>query len=664
MKADEPRLPTLEFLRLMLTSRECDRREGILMRQGHGWILEAGMGHEAIAALGYHLLDGDYVFAYCRDRPLYLGSGVSPRTLARDFLARADSSTGGRLMPQHCSDRALNIFPGVTAMGAECLPAVGAAWGIQQAATPNVVICTIGDATARQGEFYEALCFAVERRLPVVFVLEDNGYGISTATSTMLPFRLGVLSDELAVRINGRDVFEVFAHGGRAIEKARTGGGPSVLWCELDRLGSHTSADDHRVYRPADEIAEMMERDPIKLFSEELMARGELSAAELDRMGREVAESIDALYREVLSEPAPDPGRVLDHLYGPQIGHAPLLLEPAEAGVTMVEAINQTLHAGLEQFDSIVCFGEDIEDPKGGVFGLTKGLSSRFPARVTNSPLAEATIVGTAVGLATTGYRPVFEIQFIDYITPGFNQLVTQMSTLRWRSQGEWCCPLVLYAPYGAYLPGGGQWHSQSNDGWWAHIPGIRVAVPSTPEDAAGLFWAAFQDLDPSLILLPKHLLRVRQSLNEYRPVPFGQAAVRRPGKDVTVVAWGNCLEIAEQAARELEGSEIEVEIVDLRTLVPCDWETIAGSVARTGRLVVIQEDTRTCSFGQAILAEVAADPQRFGALSVAPRLVTRPDVHIPYHPDLEYAVLPGADEVVRAIQATLDQSAPVGKGE
>lgn len=651
------RLPTLELLRLMLLSRECDRREGIFMRQGKGWILEAGMGHEATAALGYHLLPDDYVFLYCRDRPLYLGCGVTPREIARDFLARGDSTTGGRLMPQHCSVRSLNVFPGVTAMGAECLPAAGAAWAIHQSGKANVVLCSIGDASTRQGEFYEALCFAVERRLPLVFVLEDNGYGISTPTEEMMPLRLGILSDELTLRIDARDPFQVFEVGGQAIAKARAGEGPTMLWCELDRLGSHTSADDHRVYRSAEDIERMEARDPIRLYAGELIARGELDAEELAALEAELAGEVEALYRKSEGEPAPDPAGVLEHIYGEEPDPASVPLEPTDEELTMVEAVNRTLHAGMDHFPRILSFGQDVEDPKGGVFGLTKGLSSRYPGRVSNSPLAEATIVGTATGLAATGWKPVFEIQFIDYITPGFHQLVTQIATLRWRSRGEWTCPMVLYAPYGAYLPGGGQWHSQSNDGWWAHTPGIRLAIPSTPEDAAGLFWTAFRIDDPVLILLPKHLMRQRRLVRKYPPVPFGKAAVRRPGRDVTVVSWGNCVEIAEQAAEQLVGDGVEAEILDLRTLAPCDWEAIETSVEKTGRLVVVHEDNRTCGFGQAVIAEMVAEPRRFELLKAPPQLVARNDVHIPYHPDLEYAVLPDADSVVGAVRTILEPS-------
>jgi 2-oxoisovalerate dehydrogenase E1 component len=648
--------PKVDLLRTMMLSREGDRREGILMRQGKGWFQVPGMGHEALAAIAYHLRPDDYLFPTYRDRALMLARGMTTREIALDFMARAGSSSDGRNMPAHYSSRALNVFSVATPTGAQCLPAVGAAWGIKLAGDDRVVVCTIGDAATRQGEFYEAVCHAIQESLPIVFVVEDNQYGISTPTRHMLPMRLHVFDERWVVYVNGRYADEVYEKSGEAIRKARTGGGPTILWCEIDRLSSHTSADDHRVYRPADEIEAMFERDPIRLLAEQLIAEGALTQAQYEQMQADITREVDAIYQEVERVPLPDPAHVLDHLYGePPAHYQPLPLEVESEPTTMVAAFNRTFHAAMETFDTIVVFGEDIEDPKGGVFGFTKGLSSKYPERVRNSPLAEATIVGTAVGLAAMGYRPVFEIQFIDFITPGFHQLVSQIATLRWRSKGEWKCPLVIYSPYGAYLPAGGMWHSQSNDGWWAHTPGIRVAIPSTPEDIAGLFWAAIQDDDPTMFLIPKHIFRVRMPVQAYRAIPFGKAAIRREGTDVTVVAWGNTLELAFQAAEQFAQQGVSLEIIDPRTLVPFDWETVEQSLAKTGRLVVIHEDNRTCGFGQAIITEMTSVPERFNLLLSPPQLVARYDVHIPFCPELEYAVLPDLARVMRAIQTTLE---------
>jgi 2-oxoisovalerate dehydrogenase E1 component len=648
-------LPAMEFLQLMLISRESDRREGILIRQGKGWFQIPGIGHEPIGALAYHLQPSDYIFPHYRDRALMLARGLTPHEIARDFFTRTGSSSEGRNMQGHWSARHLNVFSIASPIGAQCLPAVGAAWGIKKAGTNQVVLCNIGDAAMRQGEFFEAVCFAVQENLPIVFVVEDNAYSISTPTHGMCPFRLGIFNDALARQVNGRDVLEVFDHGGQAIEQARAHRAPTILWCELDRLGSHTTADDHRVYRSAEEIQDMLQRDPIALLANRLMGAGALTVDDWQKMQDEATQMIDTIYQQVEREPPPDPAHVLDHLYGPHNTPVPFPFQIEEANTTMVALLNRTFHMALAQHPRLLMFGEDIADPKGGVFGLTKGLSTHFPGRVVNSPIAEATIVGTAVGLAAIGYRPVFELQFIDFITPGFHQLVSQIATLRWRSNGLWTCPLVLYAPYGAYLPGGGIWHSQSNDGLWAHTPGIKVAIPSTPEDAAGLFWTAFEADDPSLILLPKHLFRVRMPVRQCQPVPFGKAIVRREGHDVTVVSWGNCLELAEQAAQQLKRDGVSLEIIDLRTLVPCDWQTLEASLAKTGRLVVIHEDNRTCGFGEAVITEMVSNPKRFNFFLSPPQLVARHDVHVPFTPELEFAILPNLERVLRAIYTTLE---------
>ena len=289
---------------------------------------------------------------------------------------------------------------------------------------------------------------------------------------------------------------------------------------------------------------------------------------------------------------------------------------------------------------------------KGGVFGLTKGLSASFPKQVFNSPLAEATIMGVAVGMAAYGLKPVFELQFIDFITPGWNQIVTNMSTLRWRSNNEWSCPCVIYAPCGAYLPGGSLWHSQSNESWLAHLPGVNVAVPSTPEDAAGLFWTAMHSNDPTFILIPKHVFRKNMEVEKVAALPLGKARIVKEGDDVTVATWGNCVELAEEVAGK---SDASLEIVDLRSLVPCDYETLTKSVEKTGRLIVVHEDSRTAGFGQTVIAEMISKPERFNLLLSPPQLVARADVHIGFNPVYEYAALPDIDDVLAAIRTVME---------
>lgn len=642
----------LDFLKLMLLSREGDRREGILLRQSKGWFQVSGMGHEALAAFAHVLRPDDYIFPYYRDRALMLARGISNYELALAYFAKRESSSGGRQMPGHYSSRDKKVFSVPTPTGASLIPACGTAWAMKLDGKDSLCLATIGDAASRQGEFYEAIAFAVQEKLPVLFVVEDNKYGISTPTEKFLPFNLGVINEQIVTRVDARHPDRVYQAGLEAAQKARSGNGPTVLWCELDRLASHTSSDDHRVYRKLEDIEEMTKRDPIRILAEELIASGELDESEWTKLQDEIVAQVDADYLRAEKAEDPRPEEVYDHNFGEPVPAEKPPLQPGRQ--TMVAAINATFRKALENDPKVVFFGEDIEDPKGGVFGMTKGLSEAFPKQVFNSPLAEATIIGVAVGMAIYGYRPVFEMQFVDFISPGWNQLVTNVSTLRWRSFGQWKCPLVIYAPYGAYLPGGSLWHSMSNEGMLAHVTGINIAIPSTPQDAGGIFWSAIQSDDPTIVLVPKHIFRMQTEVAQIEPVPLGKARILREGTDVTLVSWGNCLELAEEAAAKL-GSEASIEIVDLRSVVPIDYETITTSVAKTGRLVVVHEDTHTTGIGQAVIAEMVRLPERFNLFLSPPQLVAREDVQIGYNPIYEYAALPDLERVLKAIRTTLE---------
>jgi len=640
----------LEFLKLMLLSREGDRREGILLRQSKGWFQVGGSGHEAIGAFAYCLREDDWVFPYYRDRGLMLARGLTNYELALAYFAKRGSQSGGRQMPSHYSSRPHNVFSVTTPTGGSLLPACGTAWAMRMEGKDTVCFASVGDAASRQGEFAEALAFAIQEKLPVIFVVEDNKYGISTPTEQMLPFNLGLFNPDIIEKIDARNPDVVFAAGQRAVAKARRGDGPTIIWADLDRLSSHTSSDDHRIYRKLEDIEEMSQRDPIRLLAEELIKSGELTEEAYAQMQEEVVKTVDEDYLKAEKDEDPKAEEVMDHIFGDS---APAEAPPIQSGrMTMVSAINQTFRKALENDPKVIFFGEDIEDPKGGVFGMTKGLSEAFPKQVFNSPLAECTIVGVAVGMAAYGYKPMFEIQFIDFLTPGWNQVATNMSTLRWRSFGNWKCPLVMYAPYGAYLPGGGIWHSQANEGFLAHLPGIKIAIPSTPQDAAGLFWSAMGQDDPTFILVPKHIFRKQIDVSNVAPVPLGKANILREGSDVTIVTWGNCTEVALEAA---EKSSASVEVIDLRSIVPCDYETITNSVSKTGRLVVLHEDTETCGFGQAIITNMTSVPERFNLLLGPPQLVARPDVHIGYNPVYEYAALPSVQQVLDAIDVTME---------
>ncbi|MEM7560089.1 MAG: transketolase C-terminal domain-containing protein, partial [Planctomycetota bacterium] len=445
--------------------------------------------------------------------------------------------------------------------------------------------------------------------------------------------------------------------GARVIDKARNGAGPSVVIAEVDRLCSHTSSDDHRVYRPPAEISELVDRDPIPLLAQSLIEEGVLDRNDWEEMQEQITRSVDQDYLRAEKAADPDPNAAMEDV----LGDAPVSVSVPElttenGKLRMVDAVNQVFRSAVENDQDTIFFGEDIEDPKGGVFGLTQGLSSSKPNQAFNSPLAEATIAGVAAGMASVGMKPVFEIQFADFVAPAWNQISQNLTTLRWRTGGDWTCPVVLYAPYGAYLPGGSIWHSQANEAWFAHTPGMRVVVPSTPEDAAGLMATAMKAEDPTFVLLPKHLIRKPfESDGNVEPVPFGKAAVRREGKDLTILSWANCMELALQAADEL-AEEAEVEVIDLRSISPWDKETVRASVEKTGRLLVVQEDSESCSAGQMIISELTSNDQSWYSFAAAPRLISKPDVHIGYNPIYEYAVLPSLEEVVSTARELMEE--------
>ncbi len=645
----------LRLLETMASSREGDRREGILYRQGNGWFQIGSVGHEALAAIALNLRNEDYLFPHYRDRALVLMKGLDTRMCARSFLGKVTASSGGRQLPGHFSSRKHNIWSMPSPTGSNLLPACGAAWGMQMDGADTVAVACVGDAGMRQGEFYEAFTFAVQMNLPVVFVVEDNRFGISTPTMDMNPLRLGIFDEKRVAKVDGRNAEEVYVESEAAVRKARAGKGPTILWCELDRLCSHSSSDDQRQYVSEEELARMDQRDPILRLETDLISDGVITETQWQARQETIANEIAAIYDEVATEADPAATDVLREVLEELEVKDEVVLD-GDKDLRIVDALNGSFRKLLEKDRRVMFFGEDVADPMGGVFKLTKGLSSDYPDRVFNSPLAEATILGVACGLASYGMRPVFEIQFIDFTGPAWNQLVTNLSTLRWRTMGEWKCPVVIYAPYGAYLPGGGPWHSQSNESAFAHVPGIRTVVPSTPEDAAGLMATAVQAEDPTIFLVPKHLLRVRQGAPEkIRTIPFGLARQVEEGWDVTVVAWGNCLE---QVDKALEGirDRVSADIYDLRSIMPWDKESIKASVLRTGRLMVVQEDNRAASVGQMIIQELLEDPEVWTALKHSPRLLSRPDVHIGFHPNYEWGVLPLPEDIRNVLLSMLHE--------
>jgi 2-oxoisovalerate dehydrogenase E1 component len=642
----------LRLLTTILESRHADLREQNLNRQGKGHFHVSGMGHEALAAVSIQMEPDDYIVSYYRDRGLVLGRGMTTRQLGLEYFAKRNTGSGGRQMPSHYSNADLHIWSVPTPTGSQLLPACGIAWGIQLDGKKNLVVTTVGDAATRQGDFFEALCFAREKELPMLFLVEDNGYGISMPTRKNNPLALKVLEPDNWRRIEGQDVQQVYEATAEAFEKIRAGDGPFFFWIRMERLSSHTSSDDQKLYRSAEELQALEKSDPLKCWKNQLIEEGLITAEEFAKLDNEIKERIRREYAEAEKAEDPSPNELLANVSKspPKVNKE--VLPPGKYRIG--DTVNKTLRVGLEDDQRRILFGEDIEDPKGGVFRLTQKLSTEFPKQVFNSPLAESTILGVACGLASYGKRPVFELQFIDFTYPGFNQLVTNISNLRWRSFGNWKCPAVIYAPYGAYLPGGSLWHSQANESALAHYPGLNVVIPSTPADAAGLLWTAMQSEDPVIFLIPKHLLWAEHKYTEpIRAVPLGEAHKVHDGSDVTLVAWGNTVEKSLEALDKI-GNKISVELIDLRSIVPWDRAAIEDSVRKTRRLVVVQEDTENCSVGQMIISHITSTHELWSEMISPPVLVSKANVMIGYNPIYEYAALPDVERIVSAIERSI----------
>src|SRR6266571_559179 len=642
----------LQLLATILESRHADLREQNLNRQGKGHFHVSGMGHEALAAISFLMEPDDYIVPYYRDRGLILGRGMTTRELGLEYFAKRNTGSGGRQMPSHYSNAKLHIWSVPTPTGSQLLPACGIAWGIKLDRKKNLVVTTVGDAATRQGDFFEAVSFAKEKKLPLLLVVEDNAYGISMPTRKTNPLALGVLEASDWQQIDGRDVQKVYDTTSAVMEKIRAGNGPAFFWVKMERLSSHTSSDDQKLYREEGELRALEKCDPLKCWKDQLIEEGVITAEEFAKIDNDIKERIRWEYSEAEKAEDPSPNELLANVakLPPEIDHE--ILPPGKYRIG--DTVNKTLRAGLEEDPRRIIFGEDIEDPKGGVFRLTQKLSTEFPNQVFNSPLAESTILGVGCGLAAYGKRPVFELQFIDFIYPGFNQLVTNISNLRWRSFGNWTCPAVIYAPYGAYLPGGSLWHSQANESALAHYPGLNVVIPSTPADAAGLLWTAMHGEDPVIFLIPKHLLWAEHEYTApIQAVPLGRARQCTNGSDLTLVAWGNTIEKSLEAINKI-GNEISVELIDLRSIVPWDRAAIEESVRKTRRLVVVQEDTENCSVGQMVISHVASNVELWNEMISPPILVSKANVMIGYSPIYEYAALPDVDRIVAAIKKSV----------
>jgi 2-oxoisovalerate dehydrogenase E1 component len=682
----------IRIYRTMLLSRRIDDKEIQLKNQSLIYFQISGAGHEAIlTAAGLALRAGhDWFYPYYRDRALCLTLGMTPLEM---FLAavgsRDDRTSGGRQMPSHWGDRDRHIVSQSSATGTQCLQAVGCAEAAvlyaglpdipdaSSAAAPDeVTYVSVGDGATSEGEFWEAISVASLRKLPVVFVIEDNGYAISVPVEAQTPggsiSRLLESFPHLKVlRCDGTDVLASYDAMADAVQWCRERRGPALVHATVIRPYSHSHTDDERAYKTMAERAEEASRDPLTRFAaflqdQHLITDEELSTLAAD-VDREIAEAADMAIRA--AKPLPETAGL--YVYSPDVDPtSPVFDRPGDAtgpADTMVAAINRTLKDEMAANPRLIVFGEDVADAthemnlqevtgKGGVFKVTLGLQRAFGStRVFNSTLAEAAIVGRACGMATRGLKPVVEIQFFDYIWPAMMQLRDEISVLRYRSNNMFSCPMVIRVPIGGYLRGGGVYHSQSGESIFAHCPGLRIVYPSRADDAAGLLRTAIRCDDPVLFLEHKHLYRQTYNKAPYpgagHAVPFGKAAVRRDGTDLVVVTWGALVQRSLLAAQQAEKSGVSVRVLDLRTLMPFDWTAIADAVRQTNRVVIAHEDQLTCGFGAELSARIASD--LFDLLDAPIARVAALDTPVAYHPDLEEAILPGSDDVLRAILDT-----------
>ena len=688
----------IRIYRTMFLSRRLDDREIHLKRQNKIFFQMSGAGHEGVLAAAGLLLKPayDWFFPYYRDRTLALMLGVTPyEMLLQAVGAKDDPSSSGRQMPSHWGSQRCNIVTGSSPTGTRWLHAVGAAEAslyyqkfpkaLDQARNAplgdavrfhadEVVYVSGGEGSTSEGEFFEAMNAASLRKTPVLFLVEDNGFAISVPIEVQTAG--GSISKLLAnfpnLRIeecDGTDPLESYAVLSRAVEYCRDRRGPALVHAHVTRPYSHSLSDDEKLYKTTEEREAEARRDPVPRFGLFLVREGILEEGELESLEAEVdREILEAVDRALTAEmPAPD--SIYSFVYSPDVDPTgnQFDAQPKTQGhpKTMVEIISATLMDEMARDERVIVFGEDVADcsreenlasvkGKGGVFKATAGLQRRYgPERVFNSPLAEAAIIGRSIGLATRGLKPVPEIQFFDYIWPAMMQLRNELATLRWRSGGRFKAPVVVRVPIGGYLTGGAIYHSQCGESTFTHIPGLRVVMPSTALDISGLLRTAIRADDPVLFLEHKHLYRQPYNRSPYPgedfTIPFGKARVVREGTDMTIVTYGAVVHRAEVAAASLAREGVSVEILDLRTLSPYDWDAIAASVTKTNRVIVAYEDALSWGYGAEIAARIA--DELFADLDAPVRRIAATDTFVAYQPKLEDRILPQTDDIIRAVK-------------
>lgn len=653
----------LRALDVMYMTRMVDEKMGKLVRQNKGATFHMPVtGHEMIGALAALALTPgkDWAFPYYRDRAFALGLGCTLEELFAVFLARdIPHHSGGRMMPDHFSHKELRIPCQSSCVGSQFLQAVGCAKSAHFRNTDEVVYVSGGDGSTSQGDFHEALNFSCIHALPVLFVIQDNGWAISvpieeqTAGGTITKIARGY--EGLAVfEVDGCEYQETTSALAQAVMKARSGKGPSLIVAKVPRIAAHSSSDDPKKYKQEKEITEERARDPLLRFESFLLDRNILTQQELEELRQRYAQRVEeaALFAEQL--PFPNRQSAATKLFAPiEVQSSVPSVVHAES-IVMMDALNHALAEEMERDPGVVVFGQDVAHGKGGVFGITRALTDRFQQRCFNTPLAESTIIAVATGLSFDGFhKPVAEIQFADYSWTGMNQLINEVSSMYYRSNGEWNCPVVIRMPYGGYIQGG-PYHSQSIEAYLCHCPGLKVVIPSNAADAKRLLKTAIRDPNPVVFL--EHKALYRQRLFCARPEPgseellaFGQANIVREGTDATVVAWGMMVMVAHEVAEQLSKEGVTIEVIDLRTLVPLDFETVLTSLKKTGKLLILHEAARNCGFGAELAARAIEEGFRY--LDAPVVRVTGKDCPVPYCKDLEEEVLPQKKDLEAALR-------------
>ena len=648
----------------MVTSRLLDNKQLIMLKQGKSWFHIGASGHEAsqLAASICFNPDLDYAYPYYRDQAFCLGWGATARDVLLCFLHKdEDPNSGGRQMPQHWGNKKLNIVSQSSCTGTQYLQAVGTAFGLKRDNNNGVCYVSSGEGTTSEGDFHEALNWASKDKAPVIFHIQDNGYAISVPiseqTSGASVYNICSGYENLAkFNVDGTNFFETHLAFKKAIDRARKGLGPSVIVSKVVRLLPHSSSDDQRKYRSEKELEADKKTDPLIMFQKKCIKKGIISEKEFLKIDSNVKQMIEDETDYVEERPNPEPDSATNHLFSHScLTEEKSTLEPSSVGekIVMVDSINHALSEELELNDKMLIYGEDVGGDKGGVFTATRGLAKEFGKdRVFNSPLAESSIIGTAIGLSVTGYKPVVEIQFGDYIWPAMMQIRNEVATMRYRSNGNWSCPLVVRVPVGGYIHGS-LYHSQSIDGYFAHTPGLKIAYPSNASDAKGLLKYACRCDDPVLFFEHKGMYRQgfassEEPDNDYL-LSFGKAKVVQEGNDLTIVTWGAIVQKSIEAARNTGKS---VEIIDIRTLNPLDMDTILSSIKKTNRVIIAHEDNLTSGFGSEIGSRIADSGFEF--LDAPVKRIASKDVHVAYSPVLENEILVQTDWVEKGIEEIL----------